>query len=517
MTIYKHELDLLSKESFEKARIKLIKSIKKNGLPFPEAIEKIIDHFIGKQKFDDASQILKIALKKMPKHARYLAQSSYCHAQAGSLTTAINLASQSLAINQNQPTVALNKACWLARTSGDPIEVKKYFEDWSSKYLDKLAEKSDPIDLLNYEKNKKIRIGYVSGDLKNHSVRYFIEPFLKLFDRERFDVHAFMTMPEDEISQILKPLVSKWHNVSDLKDRELFKLIREERINILVDLSGHTKGSRIEVFAMRAAPVQVTWFGFMQTLGVSAIDYRLTDSSISPPGTDEHYTEKPYRLDCMVAYSPPVNAEQLHSLPSKEKGTVTMVSLNDPRKITDEMLASWRNIMSANLNCGLIVISTEKERNAAERQLKQRFESLKFDMERVLIHQRLTMLEFLNISSVADFALDTYPLSGGTIVLHALWIGLPIVSLDGHGQTGMSSAASSTLRGVGLDEFVANSLQDYENHANRLISDPSYLQNARDRCRPALQSSPLMDHQKRVRDVEAAYLHMWRNKLSNLA
>ena len=91
------------------------------------------------------------------------------------------------------------------------------------------------------------------------------------------------------------------------------------------------------------------------------------------------------------------------------------------------------------------------------------------------------------------------------------------MSLDGHGQTGMSSAASSTLRGVGLDEFVANSLQDYENHANRLISDPSYLQNARDRCRPALQSSPLMDHQKRVSEVEAAYLHMWRNKLSNLA
>ena len=106
--------------------------------------------------------------------------------------------------------------------------------------------------------------------------------------------------------------------------------------------------------------------------------------------------------------------------------------------------------MSANPTCGLIVISTEKERSSAERQLIQRFVSLDFDMKRVLIHQRLTMLEFLRISSVADFALDTFPLSGGTIVLHSLWIGLPIVSLDGWGMTGMSGAASSTLRGVGL-------------------------------------------------------------------
>ena len=342
MTIYKHELDLLSKENYLGARFKLIKSIKKNGLRSPEVVEKIIGYFIQNRRFEDATRILEVALKFLPNYAGYLWLLAYCKAQNGQLSAAIEFASQSLAIDPNQSTVALSKACWMARTTNDPLEVKKIFEDWSSTYLEHLADNAAPIDSSHYEKNKKIRIGYVSGDLKNHSVRYFIEPFLKLFDREKFHVQVFMTMPEDEISQILKKMPDKWHNVKALGDQELFDLIREERINILVDLSGHTEGSRIEVFAMRAAPVQVTWFGFMQTLGVSAIDYRFTDKQISPPNTDEHYTEKLYRLTCMTAYSPPLNAEQLHSMPSNEKGYVTMVSLNDPRKITDEILASWQ-------------------------------------------------------------------------------------------------------------------------------------------------------------------------------
>ena len=509
MGLYKNELALLTQGDFSSARASLLESIKLDGIVAPRAIEKIVEYFIGQRKFVDANAILDEALSILPRNPALLWLRAFCLAQSGNIEDAITYATKCLAISPDDSMVALNRACWKARATTDALETKRVFEEWAGKFIDNLAESVPPLDVTSYQDDGKLKIGYVSGDFKNHSIRYFIEPFLRFHSRDSFDVHAFMTMAEDTISSILKPLADTWHNVADMSDRDLLDYIRREKIHILVDLSGHTDGSRLEVFGMRAAPVQVTWFGFMQTLGMKAIDYRLTDFSITPPGSDDMYTEKLHRLQCMVSYMPPVNADELHRMPCLDNGHVTMVSLNDPRKINDDVLGAWKAILDSNPEAGLIIISNEKEKDTANEQFLPKLTAHEFDTSRVLVHPRLSMLDFLNISSVADFALDTFPVSGGTVTLHSLWIGLPSVTLGGAGQTGMNNSAASTLTGVGLGECVAGSIEDYVALAQEWIETPSIIADMRQKCRPALQASPLMDYGSRIAEVENAYHSMW--------
>lgn len=162
-------------------------------------------------------------------------------------------------------------------------------------------------------------------------MRYLIEPHLRLHDASRFEIHTFMTSEEDEVSQFLKQWVPYWHNVAALDNDALLSLIRSLEIDILVDLSGHTEASKLEVFAARAAPVQVTWWGFAHTLGIEEIDYRLTDFETCPQGTEEHYIEALCRMTCLTAYAPPVNCEDQYASPWQRNGYVTMISLNHTR------------------------------------------------------------------------------------------------------------------------------------------------------------------------------------------
>jgi len=215
-------------------------------------------------------------------------------------------------------------------------------------------------------------------------VRYFIEPFLKHHNRNDFEVFAFMTMASDEVTEFLKPYVDSWHDVQDMGAESLLDLIRKNEIDILIDLSGHTEGARLEVFAMRAAPVQVTWFGFMQTLGMKAMDWRLTDWGISPLNTENHYTEKLFRLDCMVAYAPPLNCEAQFPSPYHQNGFVTMVSMNHLRKVSDQALLLWKDILLENPSTGLILISHYRDNDSARDSLAPRLTEVGFPMDRVI-------------------------------------------------------------------------------------------------------------------------------------
>ena len=168
-----------------------------------------------------------------------------------------------------------------------------------------------------------------------------------------------MTGDEDEISQVLKTWVPHWHNVKTLDDSALLSLIRSLEIDILVDLSGHTEASRLEVFVARAAPIQLTWWGFVHTLGIKEIDYRLTDFQTCPSGVEAHYTEALCRMQCLTAYAPPVNCENQYPSPWQSNGYVTMISLNHTRKISEATLDCWQNILALNPNSGLIIVTSD--------------------------------------------------------------------------------------------------------------------------------------------------------------
>ena len=505
---YKQAMLHLSKGEASQA-LTLMKSVYVSGSELaPKALVTILQIVSLTDRDSESIELLEDACRRYPQVDIWPATLASVWMKQGDLDKALQLADRALAINPNNETMFINRVCWLAGRCKDPIESRQLFESWGTRFMDPLTERATPLGGIDKNPDRRLKVGYISGDFKNHSVRYFIEPFLKGHDRTQFEVHAFMTMPEDEVSGFLKPSVDVWHNVQALNDSALLAYVRERKIDILVDLSGHTEGHRLPVFAMRAAPVQVTWFGFMQTLGMKGIDYRLTDWSMSPVGTDAHYTEKLYRLNCMAAYAPPLNSETQYPSPHHQNGFVTMVSMNHTRKLGNDALHLWRDILLDNPQSGLIVIGSYKDEKASHDSLAPRLTAAGLPMDRVSITPRLTMLEFMGLASVADFALDSFPISGGTTTLHALWMGLPILALEDPLHGGMSSSTASTLRGLHLDACVSTSLTQYRKLAAEWIRTPCLIDNLRARCRPAIAGSVLMDHDARVMEVELAYRRM---------
>jgi len=433
----------------------------------------------------------------------------------GDVAAAIQLAEDSLSLHSDNRTLRLSLAIWKSSRDQTPHSVRKNHEAWSHDYLDRPSAPKPQFQGIDRDPHKKLKIGYVSGDLKNHAVRYFIEPYFKHHHPTDFEIHVFMTGVPDVITDILKEPVAHWHDVQSLSAPALHQQILDLGIDILVDLSGHTAGDRLPVFALRAAPVQVTWWGFMQTLGMKEMDYRLTDHLFCPPGVEAHYTEQLCRLSCLTAYTPPLNCEQQHASPWHDKGFVTMVSLNHTRKISQNALLLWRQVLEDNPNSGLIIVSTESTQEGADAWLKPRLASLNMPLSRIAVTPRLNLLEFMNLGLIADFALDSMPISGGVTTFHTLWMGLPVLTLRPDQPMPLNAYTANILQTVGLDECICESREDFLLRAAAWIRQPEQLDGLRQRCRSQLQSSPYMDHASRVLELEQEYRRMWHKHLES--
>lgn len=408
-----------------------------------------------------------------------------------------------------------HKACWQGSILGDSRETRQLFEDWGTRFEAQFPPCVNDFPLIERSFNRKLRIGYISGDFKNHSVRYFIEGYFRHHNRDEFEVHAYMTLPGDQISSYLRELVDYWHDVQELNDKALHERIRSAGIDILVDLSGHTKGERLAVFAMRAAPIQLTWFAFMQTLGLKCIDWRLTDYGATPYGSESFYTENLYRLNTMVTYTPPLNSEGLFESPWHKNGFLTLICLNDSRKFSDLCLSTWATILENHANAGLILISRDKDSQLEQNALHARLDQFGFPMERISIIERQTMTSFMRLSSVADLALDSFPISGGTTTLHALWMGLPTVTIRMNSGGAINNSTAGILEACSFHDCVASSPETYIELVSELITHREKIDILRDRCRENLKNSPLMNYDARVSELEYAYKEMWIQYLNS--
>lgn len=467
-----------------------------------------LKNYLIKRQYVEALTCLKYFIRKDPKNYLWHALAAEAYANTGKLNDAISHAENSLKLNQNQETIELGIIQWSANLEGNYANQIEKLNAWGDKYYPTL---SPPIQVKPKNNEEKIKVAYISGDLKNHSVRYFIEPYFKLHDRNLFEVIALMTMDEDEVSMHLKKQVDQWHNVKNLNDEALHALIKHLEVDILVDLSGHTKGNRLRVFSMRSAPIQMTWFGDMGPLGIEAIDYRITDWGMCPEGSEIRYREKLIRLETMNCYMPLENCEHQYASPYKKNGHVTMISLNHSRKITDQTLSVWCDILHQNTNCGLIVISSDERLPNGEFLISQRLKALQAPMEKIAVMPRLPMLDFMHLAYAADFALDPFPVSGGTTTMHAQWMGLPILSLQMNTEDAVASSSSQTLLGLGLTECVTYSLEGYKEKAGHWINNPDQIDHLRGLTRSKLQASPLMNHPVRVKELEQAYLSLFKN------
>ena len=360
--------------------------------------------------------------------------------------------------------------------------------------------------------DRRLRIGYVSPDRPDHSVSFFMEHLLANHDPAQFEVFYYAeSVAADPSSVRLREQVRSWCKTTGLTDEQVASLIRRDGIDILVDLAGHTGCSRLLVFARKPAPVQVTYLGYCDTTGMSAMDYRFTDALADPPGTTEHlHSEQLVRLpDSMWCFRPSDAAPPVGALPALDLGHITFGCFNILPKITEEFLALWSQILLQVPGSRLLLKNPSFRCPTVQQRMRTSLEKNGVGPERVeLVEHVPAFAGHLGLYGRVDIALDPFPYHGTTTTCEALWQGVPVVTLAG--RTHAARVGVSLLTNVGLPELIAANTDDYIRIAASLATDLPRLSEWRATLREKMKASPLMDAPRFARNVEHAYREMWR-------
>jgi protein O-GlcNAc transferase len=357
--------------------------------------------------------------------------------------------------------------------------------------------------------DRRLRIGYVSPCFREHAVGRFILPLLPAHDRDHFEIFCYADVRRsDHFTALLRGLCDGWRSLVGMTDEEAAQKICEDRIDILIDLTLHMAENRLLLFARKPAPVQVTWLGYPGSTGLLAMDYRLTDPYLDPPGmNDQFYSETSVRLpDAYWCYRALANEPRVKPLPAMSTGHITFGCLNNFRKVNEAVQRLWARILGAVDRSRLILLCPEGGQRQLIINLMQR-EGI--DPDRIEMVTDLPFFQYLESYHRIDLGLDPFPYNGGTTTCDALWMGVPVVSLVG--KTAVGRAGLSILSNVGLPELVAQTPEQYVQIAVDLARDLPRLSGLRGTLRSRMEMSPLMDAPRFARNVEAAYRQMWRN------
>ncbi|HEY6241910.1 MAG TPA: tetratricopeptide repeat protein [Burkholderiales bacterium] len=380
--------------------------------------------------------------------------------------------------------------------------------EWARKHAGNLASRSLP-HRNSPEPERRLRVGYVSGDLRSHPVGYFFEPVLAHHERAGFEIFCYYNLAfVDALSERLRGLSDAWHVISKLDDAAVDELVRNDGIDILVDLSGHTVYNRLALFARKPAPVQATWLGYLGTTGLESVDYRITDRYASPEGLlDPFHTERLQRLpDSQWCYQAPADCPEVAELPAMKAGFVTFASLSTLAKIRPPAIELWCRLLERMPGARLVIVAKGLE--SIREEYLARFADRGIAAERVKLLGGQPFGDYLALHNSVDLILDTFPYAGGTTTTHALWMGVPVVSLAG--DTSPSRSGASLLSVVGLQELVAETPEQYLDIASELAGDLPRLSALRSGMRKRMTESALMDPVRFTRNLEQAYRSMWR-------
>jgi protein O-GlcNAc transferase len=358
----------------------------------------------------------------------------------------------------------------------------------------------------------RLRVGYISADFRAHSVAYFFEPLLRARTRERFEVYCYHTSPEsDAVTRRLKSLADHWRDVAALDDARLAERIRQDRLDVLVDLGGHTSGSRIAALARRPAPVQVNWCGYANTTGVRTIDFRIVDALTDPPGSEALAMEDLIRLPrCFLCYAPPAGAPEVGPPPSLEAGHVMFGSFNMLPKIGAGSVGLWSEVLKAVPGSRLVIKAKGIDLPGVRERLREEFSRQGIQSGRVeMIDFVPTIAEHLSLYGRIDIALDTYPYHGTTTTCEALWMGVPVVARVG--SVHAARVGLSLLSAVGLGELTGESVEEVVGIAAALAGDRARLAELRRTLRERVVRSPLCDAGGFAQQFEEALAAAQRN------
>lgn len=362
------------------------------------------------------------------------------------------------------------------------------------------------------DSGRTLRIGYISPDLGNHSVAHFVTSVFRNHDRSRFKIFCYSDRgKEDTSSERIKKGVDVWRQTFSMNDTALFSLIRSDAIDILVDMAGHTGGNRLPLFAMRPAPLQVTWLGYPNTTGLVNMDYRIVDAVTDPLGdADRYHSETLVRLpNGFLCFDFPTKAPEVSPPPLVKNGFITYGSFNALAKITDEAIALWARILSRVPRSRFLFKNRCLFDKSTREALLARFAKLGISSDRIMMTPfTLTTEEHLSSYRYLDISLDTFPYNGTTTTCESLMMGVPVVGILGNRHA--SRVTASILTRLGLDSMVGADADESVEIAVHLSERPELLQILRFCLGEKMRNSSLCNGPAFVSELEDAYQRMWR-------
>jgi predicted O-linked N-acetylglucosamine transferase (SPINDLY family) len=379
---------------------------------------------------------------------------------------------------------------------------------WNHQIAEPLKKVIQP-HVNDRDPNRRLRIGYVSPDFRQHVIGQNLVPLLREHDHGQVEIFCYSNVVRaDALTEQLRRYADVWRSVVGLSDSQAVELIRQDRIDVLVDLTLHTASNRLAVFARKPAPVQATFAGYPGSTGLDTIDYRLTDPYLDPPGLDDaYYSERSFHLpDTFWCYDPLTDEPAVHVPPCLEKGFVTFGCLNNFCKVNEQVLRLWAQVIKSVPRSRLMILCPD----GSHRQLLlDMLQGEGINPDRIELIVRCPRLQYLELYHRIDVGLDTFPYNGHTTGLDSYWMGVPVITLVG--QTVVGRAGLSQLTNLGLPELIAQTPQQYVQIATDLARDLPRLAELRRTLRPRMQASPLMAAPRFARNIEAAYRQMWRN------
>jgi protein O-GlcNAc transferase len=378
---------------------------------------------------------------------------------------------------------------------------------WAHRHAEPLREyiRSSP---NGKEPERRLRIGYVSPDFRAHALQQFLVPLFEHQDTSAYEIFLYSSVarPDAETEWYRSFAGDRFRDIRTLDDLQAAELIRSDRIDILVDLALHSTGGRLRIFACRPAPVQISWLGYPGTTGLDTIDYRITDPFIDPPGTDLGvYSEKSVHLpDTLWCYSSLATKPPVTALPALDRGFVTFGCLNTFRKFHDGVFRLWIRVLRE-VPGSRILFSAEEH---AHERLRRLFAEEGVEGDRLDFANRTSRQRYLERYQHIDIGLDSFPYAGATTTLDAAWMGVPVVTLTG--PRALQRAGACVALNLSLPELVAPDEDAFVQKAATLARDLSRLSELRAGLRFRLESSPLGDEPRFVRNLEAAYRTAWR-------
>jgi len=356
--------------------------------------------------------------------------------------------------------------------------------------------------------DRKLRIGFVSPDLRNHPVVLFFEPYLDNIDRSQFHVTLYYTRGNiDHVTLRLKSKCDEWRHIYNLGPEDGAKLVRDDNIDILIDLAGHTANNGLPIFLRRPAHLQVSWLGYPGTTGLTRMDYRFAPLYEQPWSTEkiiEHGGS---------AFRPPLNSPEVAPQPALSGAPFTFACLNKGMKASDAAFETWARILQRTPGSRFIMMASSAEIDATQEHVLPIFYAHGIAPERIIIRERRPLIDFLKMLSEVDLALDPFPYNGGTTSRLTLWMGVPYVTL--YGETEASRGGKHLLSAVGLGEFVAQSQQAYEDIAVDFAQSPERLAAIRSDLRERMQQTPVMNEKNAAIRFQAIIRSLWNERVKH--